>query len=307
MKLTVIFIVLMQPCWSLHINWGQAQAPHRTMLSFFGEDAAKVSQGGNRGVVVDGRGAGSGRFARELCAQIARYHHRNFHADALHALQNMAKDGLSGQATVACVDLRSPMGDAVRNTGMNVLLSWPCSVLDVSVLGDCQVAVFRRSPPKLGRQTLSQGDSAAANTSDEWIAVYKSGRPPARSPSSGKKLRHRSQAMAAITDKGIIEHPTFVRETRTSHVVVQSNDVVLLGSDGLFDNVTEEEMLAHVKSFVKIAAKENGSGGRKGWVLGGEGRLIRGLAKNLVRRARNNLPRHGDVPDITALAGFIRT
>ena len=87
---------------------------------------------------------------------------------------------------------------------------------------------------------LVSGEMDAARDENKhgvrWLPVYKSGRGMA-----GSNTPHQM----SVTTKGIVAS-NFRRELRRATINLQPRDVILMGSDGLFGNLHEAEILNHV-------------------------------------------------------------
>jgi serine/threonine protein phosphatase PrpC len=289
----------------LQVKWGAKVLPQRSLKTPFGEDSYRISDDGVRAVVADGvggfrfaHGVSSAHFARGLAAELAQGE-SDILSDTSSALQTLASRSVAGAATLACIDIHEFKGS---------------TLLEVAVIGDCEVAVFRptafvgagsfasgMSTAQRRRNNNNDKSAAAASSTPQspspppppqspqrsqttdvtcvdgvrWLPVYKSGRGMA-----GSNTPHQM----SVTTKGIVAS-NFRRELRRATINLQPRDVILMGSDGLFGNLHEAEILNHVT----LAA------------TGGRSNASR-LAQNLAKAARQNFYKPDD---ITAVAGLI--
>ena len=253
----------------LDVSWGFKMLPQRKLQCPFGEDAVCIrrssSEEKTRVVVTDGvggfrenHGVSAGPFARELANSLA-HGKSNVRSDLACSLQELAVRGLVGAATLACLDISEFKGN---------------TIMEVTTLGDCEVAVFRPTFFSGGKLSASPGESTKEGV--RWLPVFKSGR--------GIYSSNGAPQQVMISTKRIVASG-YERELRTSTFKLQQQDCLLLGSDGLFSNLQELEILAHVS----LAA------------AAGKGNAAR-LAANLAKAAKKNFY-HAD--DISAVAGIV--
>ena len=268
--------------------------PVRKVRSPFGEDAWRVNDRAGhpedgdkmRAVVADGvggffenHGVSSGPFARGLASQLVDHCESDIKTDTVDALQELAARGVAGAATMACVDLYEFKGQVV---------------LEAAVIGDCEVAVFRPTTfgtggrlnrrgsgggsGRTGSGSGGRGELTVSEDGVRWLPVYKSGR--------GMAARN-TPHQVSVTTKGIVAS-NYRRELRTATISLKPRDVVLIGSDGLFGDLQEAEILEHV---TRTATAGRSNAAR--------------LAENLARTARRYFYQPDDITAVAGLVGDI--
>jgi len=288
------FVILGQIVSSLKLEWGRSVVPRRSIHAPLGQDSVAFSRDRRRAVVVDGNdkhfkcGLG-GRFARQLSHHLV-VHKGGVKDSIVQALQTMAIDGVVGEATLAVANILGDDGglkDSKRGPERETEAELFC-------LGDCEAAVLR----KCRQRPTPKWDG---HVSERFLAPHEAWKPIFSSRDVAKEraaaeARSRVPAAATISDKGIILHPSLERYGSASRVRLRAGDVVVLGSDGLFDNLCYAEVLA------SIVEAEDKWGPSAGWGRSKVGRIGRRLARRL-SRAANGVSRHPG--DISAVVGVV--
>lgn len=240
------------------VKWGTASQPLRKLYAPFGEDAFTVSRCGRRVAVADGvggfytkHGVSAGVFSRKWTQLVSKGLQGDLKQDAILALDQAARSKSAGTATFALVQ---------TSTIDNGLL------LQVLVVGDCKICIMRRR----------------SGIEERWIPAYESS--SQRASSNGAPLQ------TGVSIKGEILNANVLRNAIVRKVSIQRGDIVILGSDGLFDNLADADVATAIDRSFGPPTKVADASPQK-------------ISENLVALARKNFFKPDD---ITVIVGLVR-